>query len=372
MMNEKRKRTDLYYFDRLDDTAALYPDGTVGELESRKRQMQVERPSRRPDRQRLVKITMPELVRVAVFNSLPEYVDYKQKDINYDDGYVNGWSIDDMPDETIAAFNEWRESLDMPTEQQIVDAAYPLIASDKESENAVTLCPTCEGEGPTYEGFCQSCGYARTFYKYPLVRLHDSGADYDVPLDVSKAVAWNPHVLTFENNTRFDQEGGMAVQVEAVVHTDRLPPAYIGGIGVESPKIGPSDKLSRGIRLPIAVWREEGSRAGFRISKFYSADPEQLLPALQHQAALSAHERTDIAKYQDMYDAFIDKLRTLGRAAMVRRRSHFGDMDIELSISSSADDLLEFKPVAAGSITIEETIEDVFERMNRLKPNDSQ
>ncbi len=359
----ERKRTDLYYFDQLDDKAALMPDGSVVELEEKTENIQVERPSRREDRRRVVNTTRKVLAQKAVYESLQDYVDYRKNSYMYRDGFDHSWSMDDMPDDVMTDFANWRDGLSLPSDDNMVETAQTLIATESELENTTVKCTICKNND-TYK--CYSCGYSRKLYKYPLIRLEHNEENIDVPLDIARLVTLNPGAITFDNNTRFDREGRMGVQVEAVVHTDCIPLGYAGIEESGYFSVGKSDRLSDDIRLPIAKWSENEAHQMFRIDKLYSASPDKLLPQLQQKAISITQERVDIEEYQKMYDAFIEKTRKIGRAVMMRRRSHFGDTDIELSVSISRNRLFDFVTAAQGSSTIEGTLENILESMKNV------
>jgi rubrerythrin len=374
----ERFRNDLYYIERLGGAPmAIYPDGRVGKLSDKKIEVEETSASRRPDRRRTVKKTKKVLAQTALFDSASDYLAAYNKKLaktartyqNYGEG--SSYSIDDMPDEVIAEFEKWKESLDTPGIDDVREAACVLMATSETAQEATITCPDCKGGKSEPQYACRSCGYAGAYYKYPLVRLKKEGEDSyrDVPFDVARLVVSDPDAFTFEVRTRFDWEGKMGAEQVAILHPNKISGAYMGE-NENDFHIEEADALNTEIEFEIAAWREKGFRKE-QPMKLTPKEPHALIEAMQHHASTRVvREQTDMPGYQEMYVEFMKKIQKLGKGAMVvvfrGRYIGMGESEVEMFVSEKPDDPLAFREVWSSS-EVKWLIKDVMGVIDKVE-----
>lgn len=344
----ERFRNDLYYVERLSgEGVVLYPDGTVGSLKEKKVKVEELAPGRRPDRPRRATRTEKRLVSAARFASASEYLAAYNKELakrrrQYPD-YSNdtSWSLDDMPDETVAQFEQWQNSLGTPSAEDILEAAQALMVDAQTAQEATIDCPDCRHSDRSQYA-CRSCGYAGAYYRYPLVRLVGDAERRDVPFDVARLIASDPEALSFEVRTKFDYEGKMSAEQVVVLRPNRISGTYLNQDGLS---IEEADALNTEIVLTVAAWQEEGQKTGQPV-KVVPKEPQALIPLLQdHIATRVAREQTDTPRYQELYDEFLRKIRKLGGGSLLvafrGRYDGMGESSDVMSVARSSDDFFE-------------------------------
>lgn len=340
----ERYRNDLYYIEHLSSDVAIYPDGTVGQIEEKKVESIKTVRGRRPDRVRKVKYKQEKLVQTALYASASEYriadkgrLKKAAKKYNAD-GADPSWSLDDMPDRVIKKFTEWRDALTTPSPDEIMIAAAGLIVDNDELQNATLECTWCNG-GENSQYACRGCGYAGAYYKYPVIRLLDDKGHYDMPFSVAQFVQSNPSALFYDTRTMFNHEGKMAAEQVAVLRVQNMDGVFAGRDHGHVMRVDPADQLYGEITIPLSHWKEDPRWPYTNPKVIESSSPRAVIEALQKKCALEiVREQTDTADYQELYDQLVHKLRVLGKGAMTAvirgRYEGMGEHGYELSFGN--------------------------------------
>jgi hypothetical protein len=364
----ERYRNDLYYIERMSGDTAIYPDGTVGEIQEKKIKSLRTVKGRRNDRTRTVEYSQTKLVQTALYDSASSYRAADQARIDAQVGRYNSngadpsWTIEDMPDAVIAKFNKWKDSLSEPTRLEIRQAAVDAVATSRDQiENETLECKWCRG-GRNDNYACRGCGYAGSFYKYPIIRLMDGERQVDKPFDVARFVFFNTDALSYEVRTMFNHEGKMAAEQVAVLRVTDVIDPFLGHSNVT--QVDPADQLHGEITIPIARWKEDKRwpYSDMPLSKGGS-DPASVITALQEKCALElARERSDNAEYQGYYEQFASKLRALGKGAMtavVRTRYEGqGEVGYEMQFGN-----LPFEPGYESTVVYSFEMRELFKKV---------
>ncbi len=355
----ERFRNDLYYIERLRGAPmALYPDGTVAELEEKEIEVGETSTSRRPERRRVVKKMGKHLAQTALYESVSDYLAVHNKRLakaakkyqNYDND--KSWSLEDMPDDVIERYEKWKNSLEVPDEGEIVAAAHEMTADDQTALEATVGCPDCRQTENKYA--CYSCGYARAYYKYPLVRLVSDDGNRDVPFDVAKFIANDPSALTFEVRTKFDYRGEMSAEQVAILHSNKLSGAYTG-LDPDDVQIEKADDLNKEMVFTVATWQEKKPK-NLDPVKLTPKSPPDLIAAIQDHAAVRVvREQIDMPRDQKVYEEFMEKIKKIGKGTMVvvfrGRYMGMGESEVQMFLSAKPDDPLALQEVWSSSET---------------------
>lgn len=316
----ERYRNDLYYIERMSGATAIYPNGTMGEIQEKKVRSIKTVKGRREDRVRKVAYSQEKLTQTASYDSASAYrvADLARIDKETRKYSVSGedpsWGLEDMPDSVITKFNRWKNALDTPNLEDIGAAALGESANGDELQNETIECMWCKG-GKNSQYACRGCGYTGAYYKYPVIRLEDSDGHYDTPFDVARFIHLNPGALSYEVRTMFNHEGKMAAEQVAVLRITETNGAYADRSQIM--QVDQADQLYGEIVVPLVQWREDRKWPNGGFKPLGTSEPGAVIEALQKKCALElVRERLDNEEYQEYYEQFIQKLRKLGAGAM--------------------------------------------------------
>lgn len=320
-MNERRERQDTYYLQKIHDPVLLYADGSVGELVRRNVNVKVKMPGRVEGRERVGTIVQPRLAEVALHDCLSDYlVNKRGKAQAVATNHRGDWSLKDMPEETLAAYEDWKNNTEQMNLDDVRELAATKVSSQEDRLTQAMPCQSCYNSDRKYA--CYSCGYAREIYVYPLARYHGDGETYDVPIDVADIIRLDPTTLGYKTEWEADHNGLMSATKSIVFDAHTIPKEYVTGVkSDEMLTIDPVDDLSRNVEFVVDKWAEDekvksnqNNRMLRREEVLESYDPASYLQALQNRVAV--HSYGEIKDGKD-YNALLTGLhKELGKRGL--------------------------------------------------------
>ncbi len=369
----ERMRNNLYYIERMmGDGLAIHPDGTFSRIEEEEIEVDIQVPGRKEGTTRTVKDTARGFAQIGLTDNLARYV------VEYEDrvkraierysayGSDESWSIDDMPDTVLANFSKWKENIALPTTEELVEAASAKRASTSELLDSTVVCPECNG-GHNSKYACRGCGYSGKYYEYPLVRVYDSeGTEHDVPFDVSRFIETNPDAVSYNLQTKFDYKGNLSAEQKIVLDTKKVHASFLNSEEASHFRIDEADALYGNIELTISAWHEKNS-VNKPKAEVDSIAPDDIIDALQLKCAVKiAKETTEAARYGELYDKFVDKLRSMGRAGLTAIifgvNEGMGDYGYRLWVNNNPESPHQFEQIGSHAEVrwlIEDALDDL-------------
>lgn len=333
-----RTRSPDYYLERIGyQPAALYADGSVGELERTEVERVAYQPSRVEGRRHPVKNREQGLAQVALHESLADYIANRKQPDRREAyfGENKTWTLEDIPPEVVAEYERWQRSFDPKEVDKIRESAEGLTARSEDLD-ALVQCRHCRGES---RYACWMCGYSRQFYAYPLVRFN-AGSDFvEAPLDVARVVSLNPEAVTIENRYRIVDS---LLHGERVLtfHTDRVPASYLGSEEGSILEVDSSDELHKPVEIIIDRWSEDRARQleyhyEYWVAKLDSIEaPQDYVRFIQEYIAQDlAKERPDGEEYTKKYNKLLHLVGKTGLAlSFGYRNAGMGDVDARFEL----------------------------------------
>lgn len=367
-MNEQRTRQDVYYLERIKGPVTLREDGVVGEIGKVDVEVTEHLPSRIAGRERIVTKIESRMAEVAIYASLGEYLSYesqRSRDGRYQHKYE--WTLDDMPQEVLAAYNAWCESVDLDI-NAVKALASSKVVSDQERQTTTMACKDCDH---TSKYLCRTSGSAKEFYTYPIARYQDGDVVYDVPFDIADVINRSPEAVSITIRPEFDAAGKMSAERLLVIKAQTIPRSYItGGVYEEVIQIAPGEALESDIEIVIDYWNEDTrladqKRRSWAYANRFSAQtesddtPERYLEFMQFYLAQMVYkERKDPKDY----DAMLQKLHTeVGRRGLGLAYEYtsagMGEMDARILLTKEIQGHL-----VTRQITYTDEVRDALER----------
>lgn len=337
----ERARQITYYLDQVTERVSLHPDGSIGELGERPKQVIEHLPSRRSDRPRTVERTAYVLAETALHDSIQDYLAsaprpeiprYNEKE----------WSVEDFPDDVQDAFHEWRDSLKFSIDD-LSDAASGMQAGIEALRTETVNCPDCSSDA---KYACHRSAWSREMYRYPMVNFSHEGEDIMVALDIAGVAALNPNALRYEEQI---QALGKQQRLNAlrylVFDITQIPASYIGASGGGMLQVNRSDKLRENIRMWVSEWNEQGSEGTPRRMHREPFDNRQQGTASEYVDALQFQLAKDICEVPETerYDEMLSDIQIqLGKRGLVATYEHsydgMGESSPKLRALKKSDD----------------------------------
>lgn len=371
-----RRRNDLYYVERINTDVAIMGSGGVSDVTEVKKKGIITVKGRRPDRPRKLEHSFTVLVEQNRFDSPSDLFIQKRADKQatprfymYDDD--PSWTLADMPDSVINAYEAWDSKIQTPSIEDVSEAADIIlkasIDNNEDIENATTPCPQCFKSDLKYA--CRVCGYARNYFKYPIVRLieSDDSNQYDEPFNVAAYLRANTDKLAFRTEQHFNREGKMTAIKYALLDTGEADAEFIGRSGTRV-RFDEADDIASGVAIPIDVWYEDPKMSTIPIDRHGTfdykgtSDTGNLIHEFQRLVAVEVErETTDTEHYQEVYDRFVIGVRTLGKGALdavIRSRYEgMGETGYEMLLAE-----LPFVPTHSKQIAYDDNIRWLLEK----------
>ncbi len=371
-----RKRNDLYYIERINTQVAIMGSGGVSDIEEVEKKGVITVKGRRPDRPRKLEHSFTVLAERNGFDSPSDLLIQRRADKQvvsrfymYDDD--SSWTLADMPDSVINAYEAWDSKIQTPSINDIVQSANVILDANRDSgediENATIPCPQCFKSDPKYA--CRVCGYARNYFKYPIVRLieRDGSNQYDQPFNAAAYLRANPDKLAFRTEQHFNREGKMTAIKYALLDTDEVDAEFIGHSGTRV-RFDEADDIAGGVAIPIGVWYEDSKMPKIPIDRHGTfdykgvGDTGNLIHEFQRLVSVEIErESTDTEHYQKVYDRFVTGVRTLGKGvldAVIRSKYEgMGETGYEMLLAE-----LPFVPTHSKQIAYDSSIRWLLEK----------
>ncbi|HET8884348.1 MAG TPA: hypothetical protein VFM68_02660 [Candidatus Saccharimonadales bacterium] len=318
----------------VQDLNKMYDDGVVRfslddsdevtQLKNQKRTITVERPGRVEGRPRKHQATVSVLAETAVYQSLAEL--HHDKPTKPTNNYQK-WTIEDVPVDVVAKYQEWINDADNYSVEKLQDAAHQLAAQPVDRLTATMPCPDCSrstmGIGGPYA--CRRSGYAKEIYKYPLIRVQDDTTNeiHEVPMDVALYIDTQESGVAYQIDTDIDYHGILSAKRTLALTGNSLSAEYVQQAtnGAVQPKSTSLTILPDVVRMQdtgivINSWKEKEDSLSLRLQTIHTEhlNPKEHIEAMQDKLAIAQTERVTDIDYNKMFTVVRRKLGERGLA----------------------------------------------------------